>query len=148
MVRHTACMLKPSHSRIKQFGCSCSSWDGCEFYEIWFEQKPVTTNAERASNRWVRADLTKVWRESAFYKSVGLPKAQWLIVIAEPSQEKGRLQDVGACNPSVKAIIDGLVDRKIILDDSGGFVPEIRFLPAVRGKNGLKIKIVLKRFNT
>ena len=132
---------------IEKFRCSCAGWDGCQFYLFRFDSAPVTTNAERASNRFVRADFTKNWRTLGFVAARNLPKAQWLSVIVEPFQEKGRLQDVGACNPSVKAVIDGIVDAKVIPDDSADYVKEIRFLPPQRSKNGLVIKLVLMPAN-
>jgi len=135
-------------SQLQNLNCSCADFSGCEFYELRFNLKPITTNAERAGNRFVRADFTKHWRQLGFLVARQLPKAQWLIVIAEPHQEKGRLQDVGACNPSVKAVVDGIVDAKIIPDDSADYVKEVRFLPPVRKKNGLTIKLVLKPLNT
>ena len=128
---------------IEQLDCSCSEWGKCQFYVFRFDLAPVTTNAERAGNRFARADFTKDWRTLGFAAARNLPKAKWINVIAEPFQERGRLQDVGACNPSVKAVIDGIVDAKVIPDDSADFVKEIRFLPPKRSKNGLVIKLVL-----
>ena len=126
-----------------KFACSCVQWEGCQFFVFRFDLAPTTTNAERAGNRFARADFTKNWRTMGFVAARNLPKASWLSVIVEPFQEKGRLQDVGACNPSVKAVIDGIVDAKVIPDDSADFVKEIRFLPATRSKNGLVVKLVL-----
>jgi hypothetical protein len=59
----------------------------------------------------------------------------------EPHQKGGRSQDVGACNPAVKAAIDGLVDAGILPDDSPEFVRSLVFLPPLKDKNSLVIYI-------
>jgi hypothetical protein len=69
----------------------------------------------------------------------------WINVIAQPAQKRGRLQDTAACNPSVKAAIDGLVDAGVVPDDTGQHVREITFLPCVRGDDALTIIIKGKR---
>jgi len=66
---------------------------------------------------------------------------KWINVTVQPFQKRGRLQDTAACNPSVKAAIDGLVDAGIIPDDSGEFVRMITFLPCVRGDDQLTLII-------
>lgn len=115
-----------------------------------FSLKPITTNAERAGNRWSRADSTRTWRELGCVYALRdkIPKAEWLSVVVIPHQMKGRLQDVAACNPSVKAVIDGVVDAGVIPDDSGKYVREIRFLPPDRKSDGLTMILVLKRLTT
>jgi crossover junction endodeoxyribonuclease RusA len=112
-------------------------------YRLEFNQRPWTTNAERAGNRWERAKLTKEWR-SAFHllaKSNEIPEMSWISVTVEPHQKGGRSQDVGACNPAVKAAIDGLVDAGILPDDSPEFVRSLVFLPPQKDKNSLVIYI-------
>ena len=69
----------------------------------------------------------------------------WIDVIAQPSQKRGPLQDTAACNPSVKAAIDGIVDAGIVPDDTGTYVRQITFLPCIRGEDGLTIIIKGKR---
>ena len=93
-------------------------------YRLEFNQRPWTTNAERKGNRWERAELVKVWR-SAFQilaKSERIPPMTWMSVTVEPHQKGGRLQDVGACHPSVKAAIDGIVDAGVLPDDSSQYL--------------------------
>lgn len=41
----------------------------------------------------------------------------------------GRRQDVGACAPAVKAVIDGLVDAGWIADDGPKWVRSVTYLP-------------------
>ncbi|NCV84637.1 MAG: hypothetical protein EBW14_01855, partial [Oxalobacteraceae bacterium] len=112
-------------------------------YMLEFEKRPWTTNAERAGNRWERASLTKEWREAFAWlaKSEQLPAMRWISVTVQPYQQGGRLQDVGACNPAVKAAIDGLVDAGVLPDDSSEFVRSLIFLPPQKGKNSLVVYI-------
>jgi hypothetical protein len=46
-------------------------------------------------------------------------------------------QDVASCNPAAKAAIDGIVDAKILEDDSPEFLKAITFLRPQRGKNAM-----------
>jgi len=112
-------------------------------YRLEFNQRPWTTNAERKGNRWERAELVKVWR-SAFQilaKSERIPPMTWMSVTVEPHQKGGRLQDVGACHPSVKAAIDGIVDAGILPDDSSQYLRSLIYLPPVNDKNSLVLYI-------
>jgi crossover junction endodeoxyribonuclease RusA len=112
-------------------------------YTLEFPQRPWTTNAERAGNRWERAKLTKEWRSGFLLlaKSSKIPQMAWITVTVEPHQKNGRLQDVGACNPSVKAAVDGLIDAQVLPDDSPEFVRSIVFLPPKKGKDSLVIHL-------
>ena len=97
--------------------CLCYAEDSEQvIYRLEFTQRPWTTNAERAGNRWERASLVKQWRGAfeLLAKSEKIPPMSWISVTVEPHQKGGRLQDVGACNPAVKAAIDGIVDAGIL----------------------------------
>lgn len=110
---------------------------------LTYPSKPLTTNAERKGNRWGRAEHVKQWREAFAWlaKKHKVPRMRYMNVIVQPAQKRGRLQDTAACNPSVKAAIDGLVDAGVVPDDTGAFVREITFLPCVRGEDSLTIII-------
>lgn len=112
-------------------------------FHLTYEKRPMTTNAERAGNRWGRAEHVKEWREAYAWlaRRQNIPRMEWINVTAQPFQKRGRLQDTAACNPSVKAAIDGLVDARIVPDDTGEFVREIRFLPCRRGDDALTLII-------
>ena len=112
-------------------------------YRLEFNQRPWTTNAERKGNRWERAELVKVWR-TAFQilaKSERIPPMTWMSVTVEPHQKGGRLQDVGACHPAVKAAIDGMVDAGVLPDDSSQYLRSLIYLPPVNDKNSLVLYI-------
>lgn len=110
-------------------------------YVLSYAAKPLTTNKERAGNRWERAAHVKEWRETFTWlaKKERIPRMQWVNIIAQPFQKRGRLQDTAACNPSVKAAIDGIVDAGVLPDDTGEFVRQITFLPCQRGEDQLTI---------
>jgi hypothetical protein len=65
----------------------------------------------------------------------------WISVTVEPHQKGGRLQDVGACNPAVKAAIDGIVDAGVLPDDSSKFLRSLIFLPPQNDRNSLVLYI-------
>ena len=111
-------------------------------YVLKFLEQPITTNRERAGNRYLRAKNTKHWRTIAEAAARGvIPKLQTMNVTVQPYQRLGKLQDTAACNPSVKAAIDGIVDAGVIPDDTGEFLPQITFLPCKRGHNALELTI-------
>ena len=112
-------------------------------YRLELAQRPWTTNGERAANRWQRAELVKTWR-SAFHvlaKSEKIPELEWISVTVEPHQKGGRLQDVGACNPAVKAAIDGIVDAGVLPDDSPKYMKSLIFLTPQNDRNSLVLYI-------
>lgn len=98
-------------------------------------QRPWTTNSERSGNRWERASNTAEWRQLYGWlcKTQRLPRLTNAVVSVGLSM-KGRLQDCAACNPAVKAAIDGLVDGGILLDDTPEHLLGILFLAPVRAK--------------
>lgn len=114
---------------------------------LTYAKKPLTTNAERRGNRWGRAEHVREWRDAFAWlaRKQRIPRMTWIDVIAQPSQKRGPLQDTAACNPSVKAAIDGIVDAGIVPDDTGTYVRQITFLPCIRGEDGLTIIIKGKR---
>jgi hypothetical protein len=89
--------------------------------------RPVSLNAERSAHWRKRHALTASWREQAAILArrdlkpiVDRP----IIVEAFPIQ-KGRLPDAGNAYPTVKAIVDGIVDAGIIPDDDPDSVASI-----------------------
>ena len=104
--------------------------------------RPWTTNHERKQSHWSeRAKRTKEFREAFRNAALAHPPLAWCRVTAEPSQSKGKLADTAAHNPAVKAAIDGLVDAKLIEDDTAEFVRSVTFLPVRRGPDGLVLTV-------
>lgn len=91
---------------------------------------------------------TRAWaRVAALHAKVRRPLTLIEIEI-EPhlARRHGREQDVASCAPAAKAAIDGLVDGKIVGDDSPTFVRKVTFLPTVFGAGdflAVRIKAVL-----
>jgi hypothetical protein len=111
--------------------------------ELVLEQRPWTINEERTKHRFEIAKRTKEWR-SAFHLlalAKNLPTMTNCIITATPYQLKGRMQDVAACVPAVKAAIDGLVDAGVMLDDAPTHLKAIVFAQPQKGKPALKLEI-------
>lgn len=103
-------------------------------------ERPWTTNAERAGNRWERARKTKEWREAFAWLvlQARIPQLAWCEIVAEPwLKNRSGMQDTGACHPAVKAAIDGLVDAGLIADDTPDIVRQITYRAPQVGRDGL-----------
>ncbi len=86
---------------------------------LTFEARPWTLNAERAGNRWQRADMVKQWRDAFHWLAKGqkTPRFNTVDVIVD-IRMKRPLADTGNAYGSVKAAIDGLVDAGVLPDDT------------------------------
>lgn len=56
------------------------------------------------------------------------------VIVHHEVHRGGPLPDIGACYPSVKAAIDGLVDAEVIPDDTGAHLVRLTFKPPVRSE--------------
>lgn len=116
-----------------------------EFSVVQFTvfQRPWTTNGERRGNRWDRASQTAEWRSLFGWlaRSRPLPQLTQVACIVALTL-KGRLQDTAACNPAVKAAIDGLVDGGLLVDDTPEHLLSVTFMSPERGDND-RITLVL-----
>jgi hypothetical protein len=111
--------------------------------ELKYEARPWTLNEERAGHRYQRASRTKKWRRvfCDLAKSAATPCLTNCTVTATPYQLRGRMQDVAACVPAVKAAIDGLVDAGVLVDDSPKYLHAIVFNQPRKGKPALHLRI-------
>lgn len=120
-------------------------WENGQRPVFWlaFWERPWTTNAERAKNRFVRQANTKRWREFSRKFAVEAGPRQLTDATVDVFLHlKGRLQDTAACNPAVKAVIDGLVDARLFDDDTGVHVKAIRFhAPQRATENVLVVRV-------
>lgn len=114
-----------------------------QVWEIEYAQRPWTTNKERTEHYFTRAKRVKEWREAFAWlaKAAKIPPLEWASVSAKPWQKGGVLQDVAACNPAVKAAIDGLVDAGVLIDDSPEYLKSVEFRAPERGRNALTLYI-------
>lgn len=114
--------------------------------KLTIEGKLWTTNGERSAKTWVsRAAATRHWREAAYYEArrryVG--QINPAIIHIQPVQRVGKLADTAAHNPVAKAVIDGLVDAKVLIDDDPKHLFEIVFHAPRRGETeGMVITII------
>lgn len=107
--------------------------------------KLLTHNAERSLHHMERASIVKLWRKSAkvWAQVTRTPKFKSVEVSFLIEQAKGKLADNGAHIPVTKAIVDGLVDARIIKDDTGEYVTRITYLPVIRGEKD-QVTVVLE----
>lgn len=108
-------------------------------------ERPVNLNLERQGHHWQRAASTAQWRSDFAWlaRAQRIPRLDRVRIIATPHYRTGRsMPDVGACVPSTKAAIDGLVDAGVIADDDPTHVVELRYCaPVVDGWDGLALVI-------
>ena len=94
--------------------------------------RPYNTNQERKDTKWDRAEMMTAWRETFYIltRKAKVPKLRRASFTITPTYPNGRsLPDTGACAPSAKAAIDGIVeDAKVLVNDSGKYVPSITFM--------------------
>lgn len=110
------------------------------------EARPVTLNAERAAHWRHHRQLTAEWRQAFAWlaRAHHLPAMQRIAVTATPVLSDRRAQDVGACFPSVKAAVDGLVDAGVIPDDTPAHVVRLTFETPVLGARVNSLRLLVE----
>lgn len=107
--------------------------------------RPLTVNQVASMDRFTWAKHTKMIRELwwALARQACIPRLDRVRFRVIPLHRNGRSpQDPAACAPEAKAAIDGLVDARVIPDDTGRFVAAVEFMPPeVCGVDGLAIEI-------
>jgi len=93
----------------------------------------MTLNAERKLHHMARAKQVREIREYGAWlaQQQQVPPLQAVYVDVQPHL-KGNLQDADACHPTVKALIDGLVDAGVLKDDTPDIVLSIRYIAPVK----------------
>jgi crossover junction endodeoxyribonuclease RusA len=88
------------------------------------------------------------WRDKfkELAEEAGIPRLAIMYIEATPNLKDRRFQDTAACNPAVKAAIDGIVDAGVVPDDRPEFLKWILFHPCklTPGQNGLTIRVIGK----
>lgn len=103
-----------------------------------------TVNAAHRMHHHERGRWTRAARElaEAIARSQKVPTFAWLTVEVAPLQAKGKLADVAAHVLVAKAVVDGLVDAKVITDDTPDIVRAVTFLPPERAaQDGLRLTL-------
>lgn len=95
------------------------------------EGKVITLNTERDMHRYARADFTKEWRYAAKVMTLKAKVPKMAAIDVEVLPRVRYHQDVGSAFPTSKAIIDGIVDARVIPNDTAKFVRRLTFLPPV-----------------
>jgi crossover junction endodeoxyribonuclease RusA len=90
----------------------------------------ISLNFERKMHHMTRADAVRQWRTDAGWeaKAARLPHLERISIVAQPFQRRAVLGDAGNHLPSVKAIIDGLVDVGVLDDDGPDHVTALTLL--------------------
>jgi len=98
--------------------------------------RPTLTNAVHNMHyRKASADRKK-WRAMGHHLAelAHVPPCSSIEVTCWGVYPGGRLPDPDACAPSLKGVLDGIVDAGVIPDDAGEWVKAITYLPAVKEK--------------
>ena len=114
-----------------------------ETIELNIRTKLRTINAERAAHWRTSRRWTRDTRAAAGWmtRAARPPKFEWVRVEVWPTQPKGVMADVGAHMPTVKAIIDGIVDAGVLVDDGPGVVRSLLFHAPTKGVEGIRIRL-------
>ena len=108
-------------------------------------RRPISLNQERNQHFRKRVEDTKWWREGFAWAAIeaGMPKLTAAEIVVQPVLENRRWQDTAACFPSAKAAIDGLIDARVLEDDTPDIVPSITFKrPILGAQAGLRLTII------
>lgn len=110
----------------------------------------LTINAERKLNRYARAAYVAEVRQHARILTLnylreldGQPFTGPVAVEFTPFQPKHVLADTANHLPTAKAVLDGIVDAKLIPDDTPEWVVSQMFYPPRRGpREGMMVEII------
>ena len=104
----------------------------------------LTVNAMRRLHYRERAEIDKAWRHAAAVEArvAGLPAFETVEIHVYPVQRLSALADLGAHLPVAKAAIDGLVDARVIANDTPDVVTILTFHAPVRGPDALGLVLV------
>lgn len=108
--------------------------------------RPLTLNAERkGSQHWSRTrEQTRAWREAFWALGAQTRHRFRRAHVTVEVVIKGPMQDTGACFPSVKAAIDGLVDARVLPDDGPQQIASLKFVAPRRPRVGEREHLTLE----
>lgn len=106
-------------------------------WTLRYPQRPLLENQLSAHGSYhQRAAMRAEWRQAFRILAMQhhIPSLDRIRVTVEHTKAgKGKVPDVCACAPSVKAAIDGLVDAGVIPDDGPAHLVAVEFLAPTRG---------------
>lgn len=81
-------------------------------------------NANRPENRYARARRIKAWRQAAaqYARGARVPRLQRAHLLVTFHHQDTRRRDADNLAPTVKAVVDGLVDAHVLPDDSDRYL--------------------------
>jgi hypothetical protein len=96
--------------------------------------KLLSINGERKLHHQRRAEWVREWRTDAGWeiKAARIPHLDRVSVIASPYQHKDALGDAGNHLPSVKAVVDALVDVGVLDGDGPQHVSALTLIAPCR----------------
>jgi crossover junction endodeoxyribonuclease RusA len=107
--------------------------------------RPLTVNrvADMHRQRWATHTREQRWLWMILARDAHIPALDRVRITVTPLHRDRRSpQDPAACAPEAKAAVDGLVDARVIPDDTGRHVASVTFLPPdICGVDGLRIHI-------
>lgn len=98
--------------------------------------RPTLTNAVHNMHYRKASADRKLWRGMGkkAAETAEIPPLAAVKVTCWGVYPGGRLPDPDACAPSLKGVLDGIVDAGVIPDDTGQYVHGILYVPAVKEK--------------
>jgi len=107
-------------------------WEGVpgRRFSLFVPGKLWTANSLRRMQWMQRGERVREWRQQSWLvaRQAKLPRLEVVLEIhVVPVQPKGRLADPGAHEPVVKAVVDGLVDAKVLPDDGPSYLRSLTY---------------------
>ena len=99
--------------------------------------RPWLMNTALRDSRWINAGKTKALREQSFILWRNAIKEDLpypLRVVVQPGYKSRVIPDVASVFPSVKPVIDGLVDTGYLPDDTQTYIAEHLYKSALVGQ--------------
>lgn len=114
-------------------------------WQLTHRARPPTMNRARNNSFWTQAATAKEWRHTfnVLARAGHLPRLDQVTVIVDHDVHGGRLPDIGACMPAVKAAVDGIVDAHVIPDDDPAHLIGLYLRPPKRATvNALTLTVI------
>lgn len=97
--------------------------------------RPHTSNDERKKNHHELSRIHKAWRAAGAQACmIARPPIMARVKVTCWARYKTRVHtDPEGIAPALKCVLDGVVDRGVLVNDTSEFIAEVRFLPPVTG---------------
>lgn len=101
--------------------------------------RPMTANKAHNTNHFAISKMRELWggETQKVLRAMKAPKGLGQVAITvRPFYDRGPLPDTDAVQPTVKAIIDGMVRYGVIPDDNGEYVRTLTYQSPLLSKGG------------